>query len=261
MHVHGLGCEESHPSALRSLPLTHACWILEWSNTTSNNATTWSTVSTESTGSKTNKDLNFRGCCWSKLMTSKSLRPSTIWSSPLHLVVWSGSILLSQYPVHFPVMLGSLNSKSNVKDNFKTVFHQQNNKSYLVLTAPTHSLGLPSKFSFSVETVCDCPIAAETRINNQHTGKPKATYNCSIQGCSDRSNCKSQCSYYTCRLETCTTLHKSFVHVASLLCQPDVHRSYIACIHLIINSQASSSIHSLLSVGNSQTCHTESNKH
>lgn len=133
--------------------------------------------------------------------------------------------------------------------------------SYLVLTAPTHSLGLPSNFSVSVETVCDCPIAAETRINNQHTGKPKATYNCSIQGCSDRSNCKSQCSYYTCRLETCTTHHKSFVHVASLLCQPDVYRSYIACIHLIINSQASSSIHSLLSVGNSQTCHTESNKH
>lgn len=117
--------------------------------------------------------------------------------------------------------------------------------SYLVLTAPTHSLGLPSNFSVSVETVCDCPIAAETRINHQHTGKPKATYNCSIQGCSDRSNCKSQCSYYTCRLETCTTLHKSFVHVANLLCQPDVHRSYIACIHLIINSQASSSIHSL----------------
>ena len=127
VHVHGQGCEESHPSASRSLPLTHACWILEWSNTTSNNATTWSTVSTESTGSKTNKDLNFRGCCWSKLMTSKSLRPSTIWSSPLHLVVWSGGILLSQYPVHFPVMLGSLNSKSTVKDNFRTVFHQQNN--------------------------------------------------------------------------------------------------------------------------------------
>lgn len=61
-------------------------------------------------------------------MTSKSLRYQPFGLVlPLHLVVWSGGILLSQYPVHFPVMLGSLNSKSTVKDNFRTVFHQQNN--------------------------------------------------------------------------------------------------------------------------------------
>lgn len=125
VHVHGQGCEESHPCASRSLPLTHACWILEWST---QHQTMQRPGEHRINRVKMNKDLNFRGCCWSTLMTSKSLRYQPFGLVlPLHLVVWSGGILLSQYPVHFPVMLGSLNCKSTVKDNFRTVFHQQNN--------------------------------------------------------------------------------------------------------------------------------------